>query len=40
MLGLSVCDLPVTNLSARNVYVQILTDLGALEYGLKMGCSQ
>ena len=40
MLGLSVCDLRVTNFPARNIYIQILTDLGALEYGLKIGCSQ
>ena len=38
LLGLGLCDLPVTNFSALYVCNQILTNLGhALEYGLRIG---
>ena len=43
MVGLGLCDLPVTNFSLLNIYVYILimANLGhILEYGLKIGSSQ
>ena len=40
-MGLGLFDLPVTNFSALNICIQILINMGhALEYGLKIGCSQ